>query len=146
MRLRSRGLGRKELVMDFREYEVAQVDDELVVIGTIRDPVNWDFTIRVCEDDLPGLIHLALRPKMLGLVLRSIFKRKKKSHWGEDRTAHIEEGVRRLGVARESAQEKAEACMEQLTVRKPARAARATRPSGQPRLAARVSAAGAGEG
>ncbi len=28
MRLKSRGLGRKELVMDFREYAVAPEDDE----------------------------------------------------------------------------------------------------------------------
>jgi hypothetical protein len=67
MRLRSRGLGRKELVLDFREYEVVHVDDEAVVVGTIRDPVNWDFTIRICEDDVPGMIRLVLRPSMLGL-------------------------------------------------------------------------------
>jgi len=49
MRLRSRGLGRKELVMDFREYETIREGDEVVVVGTIRDPVNWDFSIRFCR-------------------------------------------------------------------------------------------------
>ena len=55
MRLKSKGLGKKELVMDFREYTVVREGDELVVVGTIRDPINWDFTIRMCEDDLAGL-------------------------------------------------------------------------------------------
>ena len=41
MRLKSRGLGRKELVMDFREYTTIREDGEAVVVGTIRDPVNW---------------------------------------------------------------------------------------------------------
>ena len=74
MRLKSRGLGRKELVMDFREYEVVREGDELVVVGTIRDPVNWDFTIRVCEDDVVGMTKLILRPSMIRLLLRSLFK------------------------------------------------------------------------
>ena len=65
MRLRSRGLGRKELVMDFREYEIVRQGEEIVIVGTIRDPVNWDFTIRMGEDDVAGLTHLVLRPTML---------------------------------------------------------------------------------
>ena len=52
MRLTSRGLGRKELVMDFREYDVIRNGDEILVVGTINEPVHWDFTIRMCEDDL----------------------------------------------------------------------------------------------
>jgi hypothetical protein len=118
MRLRSRGLGRKELVMDFREYEVVQEGDELVVVGTIRDPVNWDFTIRVCEDDVPGLIHLALRPAMIKALLRSIFKPRKKHHWGGDPTEHREEGRKRLEAAKTAAPERAQACMAQVSPRK----------------------------
>jgi hypothetical protein len=41
MRLMSRGLGRKELVMDFREYDVIPESDE-VVVETICDPENPD--------------------------------------------------------------------------------------------------------
>jgi hypothetical protein len=47
MKLRSRGLGREELVLDFRECDIERVGDEVVISGTIHDPVNWDFTIRV---------------------------------------------------------------------------------------------------
>jgi hypothetical protein len=136
MRLRSRGLGRKELVMDFREYEIAGAEGELVVVGTIRDPVNWDFTIRICEDDIPGLLHLALRPKMIRMLLRAIFKRKKTDHWGGDLTEHLEEGARRLEAAKETAQERADVCAQQLATRKPARAVRGARTMQEPRIAA----------
>jgi len=141
MRLRSRGLGRKELVMDFREFEVAEAEGELIVVGTIRDPVNWDFTIRVCEDDIAGLLHLALRPKMIRMLLRSMFKRKKKYHWSGDLAEHLEEGARRFEAVKENAQERADSCMQQLATRKPARAVRSTRTTHEASLAAPPSAA-----
>lgn len=81
MRLKSKGLGRKELVMDFREYDVVEEGDEIVVTGTIREPVTWDFSIRMCEDDLVGIARVATRRSMLGLVLRSLGHRHKRDHW-----------------------------------------------------------------
>lgn len=127
MRLRSRGLGRKELVMDFREYEVVREGDEVVVVGTIRDPVNWDFTIRICQDDVAGLTWMALRPTMIGMLIRSFFKRKKSHHWGQELLEHLAEGKRRLAIAQEKAPERAKNCVEPVPTRKP-RATR-TRPS-----------------
>lgn len=75
MKLRSRGLGRKELVMDFREYEVARDGDEVVVSGTIREPVNWDFTIRISGDDIPGMLRLGLHRHTLAMAVRWVFHR-----------------------------------------------------------------------
>ena len=34
-------------MLDFRECDIERVGDEVVISGTIHDPVNWDFTIRV---------------------------------------------------------------------------------------------------
>jgi hypothetical protein len=113
MRLRSRGLGRKELVMDFREYKAVPEDDEVIIVGTIRDPVNWDFTIRVCEDDIVGMTKLILRPAMIGLLLRSIFKRRKKNHWTQEYAEHIAEGRERLLSASEKASERIRARAEE---------------------------------
>lgn len=124
MRLRSRGLGSKELVMDFREYEIVYEGEELVVVGTIRDPVNWDFTIRVCEDDLAGLIRLMLNPKTLLLVLRSLLNRNPKTHWTQERAEHVAEGKARLIAARENAPERAQAAMKPLAGPAARRAAR----------------------
>ncbi len=91
MRLQSRGLGRKELVMDFREYEVVRSGREVVIQGTIREPVRWDFSIRMCEDDLAGLVKVAGRKATIGFLLRAVFRRNKAHHWSGDRDEHVKE-------------------------------------------------------
>jgi hypothetical protein len=118
MRLRSRGLGRKELVMDFREYEIVRQDDEIVIVGTIRDPVTWDFTIRICEDDISGTARLLLRRPMLAMLLRGLFKRHKRHHWGRDRAEHLAEGRRRHEATRENAVARARDSVEALAARR----------------------------
>jgi len=114
MRLKSKGLGRKELVMDFREYTVVREGDELVVVGTIRDPISWDFTIRMCEDDLAGLVALGANRNTFGLIMRWLFGLTRwffgwrpKHHWTQDRDEHLTEGKKRLLAAKVDAQEKA---------------------------------------
>jgi hypothetical protein len=106
MRLKSRGLGRKELVMDFREYAVIREGDEAVIVGTIRDPVNWDFSIRVCQDDIVGMTKLILRPAMIGLLLRSLFQRRKQHHWTQEHDEHMAEGKKRIEAAAAKAAER----------------------------------------
>lgn len=75
--------------MDFREYHVVREDDEIVIQGTIHEPVHWDFTITMCEDDLAGVTRVALQRPTLGLLLRAAFKRRKRAHWSEDRATHL---------------------------------------------------------
>lgn len=110
MKLKSRGLGRKELVMDFREYTVRRDGKEIVVEGTIREPVRWDFSIRMCEDDLPGIAKIGLKRQTIGLLIRGAFKRKKRSHWDVDRKTHLKD-VREAIAARDekAAEEKKKA-------------------------------------
>ncbi len=91
MKLKSRGLGRKELTMDFREYVVRREGDEIVIVGTIREPVHWDFSIRMCEDDLAGVARVALQRPTIALLLRAMFKRNKNAHWSVDRKTQIEQ-------------------------------------------------------
>lgn len=129
MRLRSRGLGRKELVMDFREYAVVGQDDEVVVVGAIRDPVNWDFTIRFCEDDIIGMTRLVLRPAMIKLLFRALFKRRRHHHWSQDQAEHLAEGKRRLMTAGENAAERAAACLAPTAQRKAVRSVRKPTPA-----------------
>ncbi len=106
MRLKSRGLGRRELVMDFREYAVISEEDEVIIVGTIRDPVNWDFSIRMCEDDVVGMTKLVFSRPMIGILLRSFFKRIKNHHWTQERSEHVAEGRERLEGAKEKAVER----------------------------------------
>ena len=93
--------------MDFREYEVVREGDEVVIVGTIRDPVNWDFSIRFCEDDMVGMARFAMTRQTIGLVLRALFKRKRHHHWGQEHSEHVAEGKRRREQAKEKAAERA---------------------------------------
>lgn len=70
MKLRSKGLGRKELVMDFREYTVTRDGPEVLVTGQIKEPVKWDFAIRISQDDIPGMLKIGLNRHALRLGLR----------------------------------------------------------------------------
>ncbi len=97
--------------MDFREYEVVREGDEIVIVGTIRDPVNWDFSIRFCEDDITGMVQFAVARPTLGMFLRGFFKRKRSHHWTQERSEHVAEGKRRRGEAKEKAAERAKAAV-----------------------------------
>ena len=101
MKLKSRGLGRKELVMDFREYTVRREGDEIVIMGTIHEPVHWDFSIRMCEDDLAGIAQVTRQKTMLLWLLRAVFKRQRHAHWSQDRVEHLAEATRRRLAASE---------------------------------------------
>ena len=106
MRLRSKGLGRREMVMDFREYEVMVEGNELVVVGIIRDPVTWDFSIRFCEDDYLAVVKLAFHPQTLKAVFRALLNRFKNHHWGKDRAQHQAEGKESLAEVRKTVNER----------------------------------------
>ncbi len=77
MKLWSRGLGKQELWMDFMRYQIKadKADDSALVSGKITDPVIWDFTIRFYDEDVPGLIRLATRPSVLGLIVRHYLRK-----------------------------------------------------------------------
>jgi len=87
--------------MDFREYTVRPEGDEIVIMGTIHEPVHWDFSIRMCEDDLAGVAQVATRKTMLVWLLRALFKRKRHAHWSQDRVEHLADAARRRAAAEE---------------------------------------------
>lgn len=70
MKVKSRGLGRKELVMDLRRYDLSRDGDDMLVSGMITEPVNWDFTIRMTPGDIPGMLRVAASRHTLGLGAR----------------------------------------------------------------------------
>lgn len=100
--------------MDFREYRVLKEDGEIIIVGTIHEPVHWDFSISMCEDDVAGIARIATRRATVGLLLRALFRRKKRSHWAEPRKEHIAKVKARIKEAddkraEEAAAEKAKA-------------------------------------
>jgi hypothetical protein len=139
VKVKSRGLGRKELVMDFREYTVTREGNEIVVSGTIHEPVNWDFSIRMCEDDLAGLAKVAVKPTMLAFIVRAVFRlpRFRRSHWSSDRATHVA-GVKERRAARKvaAAEAEAKATAKETGAEKPAAKAAAARAAAKRPVAA----------
>ena len=76
MKMWSRGLGKRELVMDCREYVVKKDpdSDNIMIFGQITDPVHWEFKITVGPDDIPGVIKLFLHFCVIKLTLMNMFQ------------------------------------------------------------------------
>lgn len=70
--------------MDFRKYNVIPKDGEIVIEGTITEPVHWDFTIRMCQDDLPGITKVLFKKDMLLFLIKAALTRNKANHWSAD--------------------------------------------------------------
>ncbi len=76
MKIRSRGLGRRELEMNLREFTVERDGRGLLLKGVTHAPITWETTVRIGPRDIGGIIRLALRPSMVGLVLSWVLHRK----------------------------------------------------------------------
>jgi hypothetical protein len=76
VKLQSKGLGSKELVLDFREYDISREGDDVVISGTIREPVTWNFSIRIRQDDIPGMLRVGLSRHTLRMGVRWALRRK----------------------------------------------------------------------
>ncbi|MBC2717082.1 MAG: hypothetical protein HF978_17395 [Desulfobacteraceae bacterium] len=76
MKLWSRGLGKTELKMDFRYYQVKRdpAGDNVYIIGKITDPVNWEFRITLEPDDIPGMIKMFMNYCVVKLALKNMYK------------------------------------------------------------------------
>jgi hypothetical protein len=75
MKLWSRGLGRTEVIMDFRYYKVIKdpKSGEVMVIGKMQDPVTWEFTMKLEPSDIAGIMKLFFSFAMLAFVLKNMF-------------------------------------------------------------------------
>jgi len=76
MKLWSRGLGKTELIMDFRYYQMKNypATENVYIIGKITDPVNWEFRITLEPDDIPGLIKMFMNFGVIKLALKNMHK------------------------------------------------------------------------
>ncbi|MBI4728072.1 MAG: hypothetical protein HY775_01005 [Acidobacteria bacterium] len=71
MNLWSRGLGRRELGMDFRQYVVRRAEDGgFDIFGVTHGPVAWEFRIHVEPEDVAGLVNVGLTRPVMRLLLR----------------------------------------------------------------------------
>ena len=76
MKLWSRGLGTTELKMDFRYYKITKDPDSgnVLVSGTITDPVNWEFRITMEPEDIPGFMKVFFNISLLKLALKNAYR------------------------------------------------------------------------
>lgn len=71
MDLWSRGLGRRELIMDFSHYAIRRSDDGgIEILGVTEEPVAWEFRVHIGEDDVPGMVNMALARPVVGMFAR----------------------------------------------------------------------------
>ncbi len=75
MKIRSKGLGRRELDMDLREFTVERDGSGILLKGVTHAPITWETTVRVGPRDIGSILKLALRPSVLHLGLLWIFRR-----------------------------------------------------------------------
>ncbi len=74
MKLWSRGLGRRELIMDFTHYAIRGSDDGgIEIFGVTEQPVSWEFRVHIEQEDIPGLVNVALSKPVRRMVIRRIF-------------------------------------------------------------------------
>ncbi|MBU2489219.1 MAG: hypothetical protein KKA60_07500 [Proteobacteria bacterium] len=69
MKLWSRGLGTTEITMDFLNYVVKKdpESENVLIIGQMQDPVNWEFRITMGPEDIPGFIKMLFHVCVLKL-------------------------------------------------------------------------------
>ena len=60
MKLWSKGLGTKTLVLNLGEGKPTVATEGLLIKGTIKEPVWWDYTITMTEQDLVDILKIAV--------------------------------------------------------------------------------------
>ncbi len=70
MKIRSRGLGKREINMDLHEFKLERDGDEVVLSGVTHAPVAWETSVRIAAEDIGGILRMAASPKVLRLGVR----------------------------------------------------------------------------
>ncbi len=72
MKMWSEGLGKMELVVDFCRYTVVTEGEDTVIKGTTDEPVQWEFTAKFRNEDIPGLLNVLFKPTTLKFILKNV--------------------------------------------------------------------------
>lgn len=60
MRVWSQGLGKRTLDLDLGEGEISREGDDLLIRGLMGEPVWWEYTVRLTEEDIVRVFRLAI--------------------------------------------------------------------------------------
>ena len=74
MKLWSRGLGKQEILMDFRYCKTLKDPEtgNMMVIGNMQRPVTWEFKITFQPEDIGGIVKLVFCPSMLFFAIKNL--------------------------------------------------------------------------
>ena len=72
MRVWSKGLGTRELVIDFAKSSITREGDKVLVRGVIQEPIAWNFEITLSKEDVPGLFNVIVSTAVLSHFARNI--------------------------------------------------------------------------
>lgn len=76
MLLWSKGLGKTEIYMDFRQYGTIQDPDSgnILIIGKMQSPVTWEFVITLQPEDIAGIMKSFFTFPMIRFVFRNLYQ------------------------------------------------------------------------
>ncbi|MGC8464152.1 MAG: hypothetical protein ACP5P9_10860 [Acidimicrobiales bacterium] len=75
MKIRSRGLGRRELEMDLREFTVERDGTGVLLKGVTHAPITWETTVWVGPRDVGTILRMAAHLSMLRLGMAWVLRR-----------------------------------------------------------------------
>lgn len=74
MKLWSRGLGKTEIYMDFRHYKTLKdpVTGNIMIIGSMQDPVNWEFKVILQPEDIGGIMKSVFNLPVIWFIVKNL--------------------------------------------------------------------------
>ena len=75
MKIRSRGLGKRELEMNLREFTVERDGTGVLLKGVTHAPITWETTVWVGPRDVGPVLRMALHLAILRLGLGWVLRR-----------------------------------------------------------------------
>ncbi|HKZ51518.1 MAG TPA: hypothetical protein VJ256_07155 [Dehalococcoidia bacterium] len=71
MKLWSKGLGRRTLVIRLGEAQIVREKGELLLRGVIKEPVWWDYAITMTEEDVMDFFKVAVNRTAVGYLVNN---------------------------------------------------------------------------
>jgi len=72
VRFWSKGLGERELVIDLSKGKLTMEEGKVLMRGTIKEPVAWNYEITLFKEDVRGILRVALSIQGIVYFIKNI--------------------------------------------------------------------------
>ena len=72
MRFWSKGLGERELVIDLSKGKLTMEEGKVLMRGTIKEPVAWNYEITLFKEDVRGILRIAISIQGIVYFMKNI--------------------------------------------------------------------------